>query len=45
MDNTYGSNIKSVGGKLMLKNSISLIDYDSKKGFSIQGSYIELDNI
>ena len=45
MDNTYGSNIKSIGGKLMLKNTISLIGYDTKQGLSIDQSHIQLDNI
>ena len=45
MENTYGSNIESVGGKLILKNSISLIKYKPKEGFSIDKSHIQLDNI
>ena len=45
MENTYGSNIESVGGKLILKNSISLTSYDPKQGFSIDKSHIQLDNI
>lgn len=45
MDNTYGSNIKSIGGKLMLQNTVSLTDYDSKQGFSIDRSHIKLDDI
>ena len=45
MENSYGSNIESVGGKLILENTISLIDYDVKQGFSIDKSHIQLDNI
>lgn len=45
MDNTYGSNMKSIGGKLMLKNTISLADYDPKQGLGINKSHIQLDNI
>ena len=45
MENSYGSNIESVGGKLILKNAISLSDYDLKQGFSINLSHIQLDNI
>ena len=44
MENTYGSNIKSVG-ELILKNTVSLTDYDPKQGFSINLSHIQLDNI
>ena len=43
MANTYGSNIDSIGGKLILRNKISLSDYDSNTGFSLEGSYIKLD--
>ena len=45
MENSYGSNIESVGGKLMLKNTVSLSDFDIKDGFSINGSHIQLDDI
>ena len=45
MKNSYGSNIESVGGKLMLKNTVSLSDFDIKDGFSINGSHIQLDEI
>ena len=45
MENSYGSNIKSVGGKLMLKNIVSLSDYNVKDGFSINLAYIQLDEI
>ena len=45
MKNSYGSNIESVGGKLMLKNTVSLLDFDIKDGFSINGSHIQLDEI
>ena len=38
MENTYGSNIESVGGKLMLKNTVSLTDFDIKDGFSINST-------
>ena len=44
MKNSYGSNIESVGGKLMLKNTVSLSDFDVKDGFSVNGSHIRLDN-
>ena len=44
MKNSYGSNIESVGGKLMLKNKVSLLDFDVKDGFSVNGSHIRLDN-
>ena len=43
MDKTYGTNIKSVGGKLFLRNTVSLNEYDPKKGFSLEGSSIKLD--
>ena len=45
MQNSYGSNIESVGGKLMLKNTVSLSDFDVKDGFSINLSHIQLDDI
>ena len=45
MKNSYGSNIESVGGKLMLKNTVSLSDFEIKDGFSINGSHIQLDKI
>ena len=45
MKKSYGSNIESVGGKLMLKNTVSLSDFDIKDGFSINGSHIQLDEI
>ena len=44
MENSYGSNIESVGGKLMLKNTVSLSDFDVKDGFSVNGSHFRLDN-
>ena len=44
MENSYGSNIESVGGKLMLKNTVSLTDFDIKDGFSINGSHIQLND-
>lgn len=44
MDDTYGSNIKSVGGKLILNNTISLDDFDPKNGLIIRNSNIHLDN-
>ena len=43
MKNSYGSNIESVGGKLMLKNTVSLSNFDVKDGFSVNGSHIQLD--
>ena len=45
MENSFGSNIESVGGKLMMKNTVSLSDFDVKDGFSINLSYIQLDDI
>ena len=45
MEDSYGSNIKSVGGKLMLRDTVSLADFDVKDGFSIFLSYIQLDDI
>ena len=43
MENSYGSNFKSVGGKLMLRDAVSLPDFDVKEGFSSILSYIQLD--
>ena len=43
MVDSYGSNIKSIGGKLKLNNTVSLADFDVKNGFSINRSYIQLD--
>ena len=45
MENSYGSNIESVGGKLMLKNSVSLLDFDPKNGLKIPYSHIEIGEI
>ena len=45
MENSYGSNIESVGGKLMLKNTVSLSNFVVKDGFSINSSHIQLDEI
>ena len=45
MENSYGSNIESVGGRLMLKNTVSLSDFGVKDGFSINLSHIQLDEI
>ena len=43
MEDSYGSNIKSVGGKLMLLNTVSLADFDVKEGLFSLSSYIQLD--
>ena len=43
MENSYGSNIKSVGGKLMLENTVSLTDFDVKEGLLNLSYYIQLD--
>ena len=43
MENSYGSNIKSVGGKLMLRDTVSLADFDVKEGLFSISSYIQLD--
>ena len=45
MKNSYGSNIVSVGGKLMLKNTVSLADFNVKDGLRIKLSHIQLDDI
>ena len=43
MVDSYGSNIKSIGGKLKLNNTVSLKNFDVKNGFSINRSYLQLD--
>ena len=45
MKNSYGSNIESFGGKLILKNTVSLSDFDPKNGLKIPYSHIQLDEI
>ena len=45
MENSYGSNIESVGGKLRLGSTVSLSDFDVKDGFKIKYSDIRLDDI
>ena len=43
MEDSHGSNIKSVGGKLMLSDTVSLADFDVKEGLFSLVSYIQLD--
>ena len=45
MEDSYGSNIKSVGGKLMLSDTVSLSNFVAKDGFIINSSHIQLDEI
>ena len=45
MADSYGSNIKSVGGKLMLKNTVSLADFDVKNGIRTGYFAINLDEM
>ena len=44
MTDSYGSNIKSFGDKLILKNSVSLSAFKNNFGFELNDSYIQLDD-
>lgn len=45
MSNTYGANIESIDGKLILKDLVSLDDFNIKQVINIDKSHIQLDDI